>query len=119
VKLAIGIVLVFVNGIIVGGISAWIIEDRLDPPSPSSRYRFERDEVGRIGFFDRRTGQYMSFHQHESLWFITIHDPSDGSVTYRETKLIEDSSFLDAIEDLKIELPERLGRDLMLERLVE
>lgn len=118
-KQSIGILLVFVNGMIAGGIGAWILEERLDPPTSASRYRFERNHDGEIGFFDRQTGRYISFHQHESIWFITIHDPSDGSVTYRKTKLVEDASFLDAIEDLKTELPVRLGRDLMLEQLVE
>jgi hypothetical protein len=118
-KQSIFVLLVFLNGIFVGGIGAWIIEERLDPPAPGSRYRFERARDGEIGFFDRRTGKYMAFHHHESLRFLTIHDPSDGSVTYRETKLLEDPSFLDAIENLKTELPERSGRDLRLKRLVE
>ena len=106
------ILLVFINGLIIGGAIAWILEDKLEPPPPppANRYRLERVGNGQIGFFDRTTGKYLSFHQHESLWFIAIHDPVNGSVTYRETKRIEDPAFSNAVDQLKTELPERLGR---------
>lgn len=112
-------ILVFINGLVLGILGGiLLLGPGADPADPSVRYRLDR-QGDQIGFFDQTTGRYTAFNQHEGFWFVMVYDPQEGSVTYKETRLIEDPTFLKAAERLRSQLPEQLGRELRLERLRE
>lgn len=111
--------LVLVNGLVLGLLGGLVLWDHGEGQTEEP-YRYLLDRSGgNPGFFDQVTGRYITFQQHENFWFVMIYDPKDGSVTYKETRLIEDPAFLKAAERLKSEIPKQLGRDLRLDVLRE
>lgn len=87
-------------------------------PSPgpaAGRYTFQTDSDGGLSFFDSATGRHITFHQVEGLWFVMTYDPESASVSYTRTTLVEDDAFLEAAQQLREALPERLQRELQVE----
>jgi hypothetical protein len=112
--------LLLVNGLVLGALAGLLL-GRASPadasaPSPAAtpRYSFEGGADGRMSFFDSATGRHISFYQMENLWFVMTYDPESATVTYTRTRLVEDDSFLEAAQQLRETLPERLHRDLLL-----
>ena len=112
--------LMLVNGLVLGTLAGLLIgrtpatESSIPYPNPTPRYSFEGVADGRMSFFDSHSGRHISFHQVEGLWFVMTYDPETASVTYTRTKLVEDDSFLEAAQELRKSLPERLHRELLL-----
>ena len=115
--------LLFANGLILGIILGKMTPANVAQPNPvhfqQNRYQLRPEKDGMMSFFDQATGRQISFLQHEGLWFVMTYDPENGSVMYERTELIEDPYFLKAAEKLKNDLPDRLGRELKLDRLIE
>ena len=115
--------LLFANGLILGIILGKMLTENISHPAliplQQNQYQLRSENDGRVSFFDQTTSRLISFHQHEKLWFVMTYDPENGSVMYERTELIEDPHFLKAAEKLKSDLPDRLGRELKLDRLIE
>ena len=112
-------ILLFLNGLLLGGILGWQVADSVRPDqqttqSEPARYQFLEDADGRLSIFDTVTGHHTSFVQTDGLWFVMTHDPVHGSVSYRRTTLIEDPAFLEAARELRNDFPGRLGSELIL-----
>lgn len=115
-------ILVFLNGLLIGLIVGLVLSParavRAEPvvaevPEPPSQYVFEEDPDGRMSFFDQATGRHISFNRIDDLWFVMTYDPEQGTVSYAQTRLIEEPSFLEAAKRLKDNMPERLGRQVL------
>lgn len=118
--------LVFLNGLLIGTVLGLAMGSsrtgressaaaRPAPVEPPSRYVFQEDPDGRMSFFDQATGRHISFNRVDDLWFVMTYDPEAGTVSYAETRLLEDPSFLEAAKRLKSNMPERLGRQILLQ----
>jgi hypothetical protein len=121
--------LVFLNGLLIGLVSGLVLApvraDRDEPPvvlapppaasEPAPHYVFEEDPDGRMSFFDQTTGRHVSFNRIDDLWFVMTYDPVQGTVSYAQTRLIEDPMFLEAAKRLKDNMPERMGRQILLQ----
>ena len=112
-------ILLFLNGLLLGGLAGWRAAEALRPPRPAPaypplRYQFLENTDGQLSIFDQATGRHTTFVRTDGLWFVMTHDPGDGSVVYRRTRLIEDPAFLEAARELRNDFPGRLGGELIL-----
>ena len=113
--------LLFVNGLLLGGVLGILLARDTAPPAPAPappgpvpHFQYEETADGRVTFFDQTSGRHISFNRVDDLWFVMTYDPLSGTVTYTKTKMVEDNSFLEAAEQLKESLPGRLGQEFLL-----